>query len=187
MRWISIRISQQCTVMLRSSAWFATLLMMSQSGLRCPLANGLRRCRCSGLQRRVIPASAKIESLDSELLQRTMTLNFNAHVSMLRVCLPFLKLGHEPSVVLMSSKNVPAPGPGAGAYSAAKAALTQMGRVAALELGGDGIRVNMLHPQRRIRHGYLDGRSFADPCRQLRNVDRRIQNQQYSQNRYHIT
>ena len=92
------------------------------------------------------PASAKIESLDSELLQRTMTLNFNGHVSMLRVCLPFLKLGHEPSVVLMSSKNVPAPGPGAGAYSAAKSALTQMGRVAALELGGDGIRVNMLHP-----------------------------------------
>ena len=46
----------------------------------------------------------------------------------------------------MTSKNVPAPGPGAGAYSAAKSALTQMGRVAAMELGNDGIRVNMLHP-----------------------------------------
>ena len=41
---------------------------------------------------------------------------------------------------------MPAQEPGAGAYSAAKSALTQMGRVAAMELGGDGIRVNMLHP-----------------------------------------
>ena len=65
---------------------------------------------------------------------------------MMRECVPFLKLGFDPTVILMASKNVPAPGPGVGAYSAAKAALTQMGRVAAMEMGGDGIRVNMLHP-----------------------------------------
>jgi NAD(P)-dependent dehydrogenase (short-subunit alcohol dehydrogenase family) len=41
---------------------------------------------------------------------------------------------------------VPAPGPGAAAYSAAKAALTQLARVAALELAPQGIRVNVLHP-----------------------------------------
>ena len=64
----------------------------------------------------------------------------------MRQCTPFLKLGCDPSIVLMTSKNVPAPGPGAGAYSAAKSALTQMGRVAAMELGSQGIRVNMLHP-----------------------------------------
>ena len=52
----------------------------------------------------------------------------------------------DPAVVLVASKNVPAPGLGAVAYSAAKSALTQLGRVAALELGGDGIRVNMVHP-----------------------------------------
>jgi NAD(P)-dependent dehydrogenase (short-subunit alcohol dehydrogenase family) len=49
-------------------------------------------------------------------------------------------------VVVVGSKNVPAPGPGAAAYSAAKAALTQLARVAALEWGADGIRVNVLHP-----------------------------------------
>jgi len=49
-------------------------------------------------------------------------------------------------VVVIASKNVPAPGPGAAAYSASKAALTQLSRVAALEWAGDGIRVNMLHP-----------------------------------------
>ena len=92
------------------------------------------------------PASATIDQLGSDTLKQTMELNFNGHVSFMRICAPFLKVGCSPSVVLMTSKNVPAPGPGAGAYSAAKAALTQMGRVAALEMGADGIRVNMLHP-----------------------------------------
>ena len=84
--------------------------------------------------------------MDSVFLDKTMQINFNSHVSFIRACTPYLKLGNDPSVILMSSKNVPAPGPGAGAYSAAKSALTQIGRVAAMELGGYGIRVNMLHP-----------------------------------------
>jgi NAD(P)-dependent dehydrogenase (short-subunit alcohol dehydrogenase family) len=49
-------------------------------------------------------------------------------------------------VVVIGSKNVPAPGPGAAAYSASKAALTQLARVAALEWAGAGVRVNTLHP-----------------------------------------
>jgi NAD(P)-dependent dehydrogenase (short-subunit alcohol dehydrogenase family) len=48
--------------------------------------------------------------------------------------------------VAVGSKNVPAPGSGAAAYSASKAALTQLMRVAALEWGEDGIRVNVIHP-----------------------------------------
>lgn len=52
----------------------------------------------------------------------------------------------EPGVV--GSRNVPAaaPGSGAAAYSASKAALTHLARVAALEWGGDGIRANVVHP-----------------------------------------
>ncbi len=92
------------------------------------------------------PASTRLDEMDSEYLQKSMNLNFNAHVTVMRACVPYLSLGFEPSIILMASKNVPAPGPGAGAYSAAKAALTQMGRVAAMELGEMGIRVNMLHP-----------------------------------------
>ena len=92
------------------------------------------------------PPSVEIENLEDDSLQKSMMLNFNGHVSMMRLCIPFLKRGFDASIILMASKNVPAPGPGAGAYSAAKAALTQMGRVAAMELGGSGIRVNMLHP-----------------------------------------
>ena len=49
-------------------------------------------------------------------------------------------------VVIVGSKNVPAPGRGAGAYSASKAALTQLARVAALEWAADGITVNVVHP-----------------------------------------
>ncbi len=48
--------------------------------------------------------------------------------------------------MIIGSKNVQAPGPGAAAYSASKAALNQLARVAALEWGADGIRVNVLHP-----------------------------------------
>ncbi len=49
-------------------------------------------------------------------------------------------------MVVIGSKNVAAPGPGAGAYSAAKAALNQLMRVTALEWGKENIRINTLHP-----------------------------------------
>ncbi len=49
-------------------------------------------------------------------------------------------------VLVIRSKNVPAPDPDAAAYSASKAALTQLSRVAALECGTDAIRINMVHP-----------------------------------------
>src|SRR5262249_11902006 len=49
-------------------------------------------------------------------------------------------------VVVIGSRNVPAPGPGVAPYSASKAAVTQLARVAALEWAADGIRVNVVHP-----------------------------------------
>ena len=66
---------------------------------------------------------------------------------LMRETLPLLKLApHGARVVVIGSKNVAAPGPGAAAYSASKAAVTQLARVAALEWGQDRIRVNVLHP-----------------------------------------
>ena len=47
---------------------------------------------------------------------------------------------------MIGSKNVAAPGPGASAYSASKAAANQLARVAAFEWAPDGIRVNSVHP-----------------------------------------
>lgn len=48
--------------------------------------------------------------------------------------------------MLVSTKNVAAPGPGVAAYSASKTAAAQLARVAALEWAGDGIRVNQVEP-----------------------------------------
>jgi rhamnose utilization protein RhaD (predicted bifunctional aldolase and dehydrogenase)/NAD(P)-dependent dehydrogenase (short-subunit alcohol dehydrogenase family) len=95
----------------------------------------------------IFPASQPIASLDLETWQRTMRVNLDANLSLMREAHPLLKLAPNGGrVVVIASKNVPAPGPGAAAYSASKAALTQLARVAALEWGEDGIRVNVLHP-----------------------------------------
>ncbi len=95
----------------------------------------------------IFPASQQIATLDLETWQRTMRVNLDANLSLMREAHPLLKLAPNGGrVVVIASKNVPAPGPGAAAYSASKAALTQLARVAALEWGEDGIRVNVLHP-----------------------------------------
>ncbi len=94
----------------------------------------------------IFPKSAMIAEMNKDLWEKSMAINVTSHQRLLQMCLPYLALGFDPAVVIMGSKNVPAPGPGASAYSVAKAALTQLGRVAALELGEKGIRVNILHP-----------------------------------------
>jgi NAD(P)-dependent dehydrogenase (short-subunit alcohol dehydrogenase family) len=76
-----------------------------------------------------------------------MSINLDANLVLLRETHPLLKLSAGGGrVVIIGSKNVAAPGPGAAAYSASKAALQQIARVAALEWGEDRIRVNTLHP-----------------------------------------
>ena len=50
------------------------------------------------------------------------------------------------SIVFVGSKNALAPGKGAAAYSAAKAAELHLARCLAEELGGHGIRVNTVNP-----------------------------------------
>lgn len=92
------------------------------------------------------PESQTLESMADSNWEQSIELNLTSHMKVMRACLPYLRNGFDPSIVIVASKNVPAPGPGAAAYSAAKAGLTQMARVAALELGGSGIRVNTVHP-----------------------------------------
>jgi NAD(P)-dependent dehydrogenase (short-subunit alcohol dehydrogenase family) len=76
-----------------------------------------------------------------------MSVNLDASFFMLRECHPLLKAAPKGGrVVVVGSKNVPAPGPGAAAYSASKAAVNQLMRVAALEWGPEHIRINSVHP-----------------------------------------
>jgi rhamnose utilization protein RhaD (predicted bifunctional aldolase and dehydrogenase)/NAD(P)-dependent dehydrogenase (short-subunit alcohol dehydrogenase family) len=129
-------------------------------GLACDVADegGLRQAleatvrRFGGLDMLILnagifPASRRIAELPLAEWDRAMRVNLDANLSLMREAYPLLALAPRGGrVAIIGSKNVPAPGPGAAAYSAAKAALTQLGRVAALEWGAAGIRVNMLHP-----------------------------------------
>jgi len=99
------------------------------------------------------PESQRIDAIDQKAWDRSLDLNLSSHLSLLRSAVPYLRLGFAPSVVIIGSKNVPAPGPGAASYSVAKAGLTQLARVAALELGKDGVRVNVVHPHLVIDTG----------------------------------
>jgi len=95
----------------------------------------------------VFPASRRIADLPTDEWRRAMTVNLDANLVLMRACHPLLKLAPRGGrVVVIGSKNVPAPGPGASAYSASKAALNQLARIAALEWGADRIRVNTVHP-----------------------------------------
>lgn len=95
----------------------------------------------------LFPPSATLAELDDELWRATLNVNLDANQRLLRLAHPLLKQAPNGGrVLVVGSKNVPAPGPGAAAYSASKAALTQLARVAALEWASDDVRVNVLHP-----------------------------------------
>jgi NAD(P)-dependent dehydrogenase (short-subunit alcohol dehydrogenase family) len=95
----------------------------------------------------IFPPGKSISNLATEDWKKVMNINLDANFALLRDAYPLLKLAPKGGrVVIIGSKNVPAPGPGAAAYSASKAALNQLARVAALEWGKDGIRINSVHP-----------------------------------------
>jgi rhamnose utilization protein RhaD (predicted bifunctional aldolase and dehydrogenase)/NAD(P)-dependent dehydrogenase (short-subunit alcohol dehydrogenase family) len=85
----------------------------------------------------IFPAGKPIEALSLAEWNRVMEVNLNANLVLLRETYPLLKLAPRRGRVAII---------GSAAYSASKAALNQLARVAALEWGADGIRVNVLHP-----------------------------------------
>ena len=129
-------------------------------GLVCDLTDAARVreaidqavLRFGGLDMAVLNAgifgeSHRIAELGDAEWRRVMAINVDANLAMLRLIHPYLKLAPRGGrVAVIGSKHVPAPGPGAAAYSASKAALNQLVRVAALEWGAEGIRINSLHP-----------------------------------------
>ena len=95
----------------------------------------------------IFPGGTAVAALEDAAWRLVMNVNVDANLLLLRECHPLLKLAPRGGrVTVIGSKNVPAPGPGAAAYSASKAALVQLARVAALEWGADNIRINILHP-----------------------------------------
>ena len=65
----------------------------------------------------------------------------------------FILQGTGGDIIVVSTKNVPSPGAGFGAYSATKAACHQLGRIASIELAPHGVRVNMVAPDAVFSEG----------------------------------
>jgi NAD(P)-dependent dehydrogenase (short-subunit alcohol dehydrogenase family) len=95
----------------------------------------------------IFPASQSVQDVSLATWRNAMGVNVEANLHLMQACHALLKLAPAGGrIVVIGSKNVPAPGPGAAAYSASKAAMNQLARVTALEWAKDGIRVNVIHP-----------------------------------------
>jgi rhamnose utilization protein RhaD (predicted bifunctional aldolase and dehydrogenase)/NAD(P)-dependent dehydrogenase (short-subunit alcohol dehydrogenase family) len=95
----------------------------------------------------IFPKGKKVSELPLEELRDVFSVNLDANLNILRTVFPILQVApNNGRVVIIGSKNVSAPGPGAGAYSASKAALNQLMRVLSMEWGEYGIRLNTIHP-----------------------------------------
>ncbi len=100
-----------------------------------------------------IATVSSIDRLSREAWDRSLAVNATGHFLVARTVVRWLRaqeLGG--ALVFIASKNVPAPGKDFGAYSAAKAAETQLARILAIENGEHGIRANIVHPD-----GVFDG------------------------------
>ncbi|MEK7731406.1 MAG: SDR family oxidoreductase, partial [Planctomycetota bacterium] len=90
---------------------------------------------------------APIAEMSAADFRRVMEVNATGYLLFMQEGIRLMKAqGLGGHIVVISSKNVLAPGKEFGAYSASKAAAHQLGRLAAIELAPDGIRVNMLTP-----------------------------------------
>jgi len=144
-------ISEKVTTTFESPEWLGMQVDVTKEGAQEAALNELVRA-LGGLDIVVVsagifPAAQHLNELDFSMWRRTMAINVDAVTELYGLVHPLLKESFGGGrVVVIASKNVAAPGPGAAAYSSSKAALTQLSRVAALEWAPDGIRVNMLHP-----------------------------------------
>jgi len=94
----------------------------------------------------IFKAGQTIEDLDDNTWDATMLINLTATERLIKYATPYLKLGIDSSIVVVGSRNYAAPGAGASAYSVSKAGITQLARVAAMELAPYNVRVNIVHP-----------------------------------------
>jgi NAD(P)-dependent dehydrogenase (short-subunit alcohol dehydrogenase family) len=94
-----------------------------------------------------IPLVAFLKDIELDDFKRLEKVNVEGTFLTLReIAKHFILQGTGGDVIIVSTKNVPSPGAGFGAYSATKAACHQLGRIASLELAQYGVRVNMVAP-----------------------------------------
>lgn len=115
--------------------------------------------RFGGLDVLVSNAGAAVQGnlldLEESVLRSSFELNFFSHLAMARAASRvFSTQGHGGQMLFNVSKQAVNPGKGFGAYGLPKAATFFLVRQLALELGGEGVRVNGVNAD-RIRSGLL--------------------------------
>jgi len=94
-----------------------------------------------------IPLVSFLKDIDLDAFRKLEKVNVEGALSTLaEAARIFIAQGTGGDIIIISTKNVPAPGAGFGAYSATKAACHQLGRIASIELAQYGVRVNMVAP-----------------------------------------
>ena len=97
---------------------------------------------------------AGLDELEPADFQRLERVNTDGTLLLLQQAARHMKRqGTGGDIVLISTKNVFAPGARFGAYSATKVAAHQLARIASLELAEHDIRVNMVAPDAVFGHG----------------------------------
>ena len=95
-----------------------------------------------------------LDELDLDTFRRLERVNIEGTLLLLAEAgRHFKRQGTGGDIVVVSTKNVFAPGAKFGAYSATKAAAHQLARIASLELAGMDVRVNMVAPDAVFGHG----------------------------------
>jgi rhamnulose-1-phosphate aldolase/alcohol dehydrogenase len=94
-----------------------------------------------------IAKSSPVDRLSLSDWDRSISVNATGHFLVCREAIRIFKAqGLGGNIVVVATKNVLAPGKDFGAYSASKAAQTQLSRILAIEGAEDRIRVNMVNP-----------------------------------------
>ncbi len=97
---------------------------------------------------------SSLTEMDLEAFRRLERINTEGTLLVLAEAGRHFRLqGTGGDIVVVSTKNVFAPGAGFGAYSATKSAAHQLGRIASLEFADLGVRVNMVSPDAVFAHG----------------------------------
>jgi len=147
---VALDINPQIMTLFKSSTILSDVCdLTNQMAIQQAVDNAVRRL--GGLDIVVsnvglFPVSETIADMHQNTWQKSLNINLSGHQMLFQASIPYLTLGIDPTIIVIGSKNVPAPGPGAAAYSVAKAGLTQLARVAALEWAEAGVRVNVIHP-----------------------------------------
>ncbi|MBN1569220.1 MAG: bifunctional aldolase/short-chain dehydrogenase [Acidobacteria bacterium] len=97
---------------------------------------------------------SSISEMSLESFRKLEKINVDGTLIMLSECARHFKLqGTGGDIVMVSTKNVFAPGARFGAYSATKAAGHQLARIASQEFAEMNVRVNMVSPDAVFSHG----------------------------------